>query len=413
MTDDALLLRGATILPGGTDWSPRRADLLVRAGRIAAIGSAPSGAAEIDARRLLILPAFDDGHTHSPEVLARGRAPLDRQAAWLAEAYAGGIDALDGERIGRAIHALGRELLHGGATAVTDHFRQIPQHVAAVRAAVDAWRGTGLRARLAVMLRDRALPPGTQATDIPAILDLAAACLDLGGRGVAVGLGPSAPQRCSDPLLTALGHLVLEAGSFLHLHVCETAADAAACRSLYGESAVAHLDRLGLLGPTTELAHCVHVDDDDLRRLAATDTMMIHNPAANLRLGSGIAPVARALALGVRLRLGTDGAGSNDCQSMLDAVRLACLLPRNALPEADWPVPAAVLAMATAEARIEVGATVDLLAFDLDAPAFLDARDPELVPRLALAARETDLAFVLSRGRRVGRPSNFWEGRGP
>ncbi len=413
MTDDSLLFRGAMLLPGGTDWSPRRADLLVRAGRIAAIGSAPSVGTEIDARRLLILPAFDNAHTHSPEALARGRAPLDRQAVWLKHAYVGGVDALDGARIGRAIRLLGRELLQGGTTAVTDHFRQIPQHLPAVRAAVATWRETGLRARVAVMLRDRALPPGAPATGLSDILDLATACLDLGGHGVAVGLGPSAPQRCSDPLLTGLGHLAREAGSFLHLHVCETAADAAACHSLYGESAVAHLDRLGLLGASTELAHCVHVDDDDLRRLAATGTIMIHNPAANLRLGSGVAPLARALALGVRLRLGTDGAGSNDCQSMLDAVRLACLLPRNALLESDWPAPSAALAMATADARIEVGAAADLLAFDLDAPAFLDASDVDLVPRLTLAARETDLAFVLCRGHRVERSTNLWEGRGP
>jgi guanine deaminase len=419
MTVDSLLLRGATLLPGGTDWSPRHTDLLIRAGRITAIGSEASSlssGAEIDARRLLILPAFDNAHTHSPEVLARGRAPLSRQAAWLAEAYAGGIDALDSERIGRAVRSLGQELAQGGTTAVTDHFRQIPQHRAAVLAAVEAWRETGLRARVAVMLRDRALPPGTAAYDLSTILALATECLALGGRDVAVGLGPSAPQRCSTPLLTGLGRLVREAKSFLHLHVCETAADAASCRSLYGESAITHLDRLGLLGPATELAHCVHVDDDDLRRLAATGTVMIHNPAANLRLGSGLAPIARALTLGVRLRLGTDGAGSNDCQSMLDTVRLACLLPRNTLPEAEWPMPSSVLAMATAGARIEVGAATDLLAFDLDAPAFLDATDAELVPRLALAARETDLAFVLQGGclaesRR--RPSTFMEERGP
>jgi 5-methylthioadenosine/S-adenosylhomocysteine deaminase len=265
------------------------------------------------------------------------------------------------------------------------------------------------------MLRDRALPSGTAAPDLPTVLALAAECLALGSPAVAVGIGPSAPQRCSDPLLTSLGRLAREARSFLHLHVCETAADADACRSLYGASAIAHLDKLGLLGPATELAHCVHVDDDDLRRLAATGTVMIHNPAANLRLGSGIAPIARALALGVRLRLGTDGAGSNDGQSMLDAVRLACLLPRNTLPEADWPLPSSVLAMATAGARIELGAAADLLAFDLDAPAFLDATDAELVPRLALAARETDLAFVLRSGRLVEshrRPSSFKEGRG-
>ncbi|MDB5359433.1 MAG: Cytosine/adenosine deaminase [Rhodospirillales bacterium] len=399
MSAPSLLFRQATVLVGGADWTPRRdMDLSIRGGRIVALGRdlpALASALEIPARHLLLLPAFHNGHTHSPEAMARGRAPMSRQAEWLRHAYAGGTDALDDAALQQAVGSAAIDLVRSGTARVTDHFRQIPTRSAAVRAAATAWRATGLGARIAVMLRDRDLPPGVPAPPLPALLDLAAACLT----DPSVGLGPSAPQRCTDGLLHGLGRLARDAGSFLHMHVCETAADADACRTLYGESAIAHLDRLGLLGPATELAHCVHVDEDDLRRLAATGTVMVHNPAANLRLGSGVAPVARARALGVRLRLGTDGAGSNDSQSMLDAVRLACLLPRNALPEDDWPLPADALAMATDGARLEPDAVADLLSFDLRAPAFLGATDDELLPRLVLAAREADLTHVLCRGR--------------
>ena len=396
----ALLIRDATLLPGGGDWSPRPGtDLLIEGTRIGAGQPPPPGARVVDGRHLLVLPAFRNAHTHSPEALLRGRAPSARLDAWLGAAYGDGGDAMDAAALRRAIVAGAVDTIRGGAAGVTDHLRQIPQRRDAVRAAAQAWAETGLRARVAVMLRDRAMPHGLEAPPLPALLDLAAACLADVQPGVAIGLGPSAPQRCSDALLTGLHRLARDAGSFLHLHLCETAEDAAACRALYGRSAVAHLHALGLLGPRTELAHCVHVEEEDLAILAGTGAAMIHNPLANLRLGSGTAPVARALRHGVRLHLGSDGAASNDSQSMLEAAKMALLLPRATLPEAEWPSPEQVLAMATAGARIAPGEPADLLVFDLRAPAFAGARPEELAPRLLLAAREGDIAHLLAAGR--------------
>ena len=398
-----LFLRGATLLPGGDDWSPRPGlDLHLEAGRVAALGAGlpvPPGAHVLEATHLLLLPAFRNAHTHSPEALVRGRAPLARLEHWLGAAYGDGADAMDLPTLRRAVIASAVDTVRGGAAEVTDHLRQIPQRPEAVAAASRAWAGTGLSARIAVMLRDRAMPHGLEAPSLHALLDLAAACLAGAQERVAVGLGPSAPQRCSDALLTGLHRLAREAGSFLHLHLCETAEDAAACRALYGRSAVSHLHALGLLGPGTELAHCVHVEEEDLAILAGTGAVMIHNPLANLRLGSGIAPVARALAKGVRVRLGSDGAASNDSQSMLEAAKMALLLPRAARPQSEWPRPEKVLAMATAGAMLAPGEAADLLAFDLRAPAFAGARPEELAPRLLLAAREADIVHLIAAGR--------------
>ncbi len=399
------LFRRATLLAGG-DWTARAGvDVLVRDGVIAAIGPdlpAPDDAETIAADGLLLTPAFDNAHTHSPEALARGRAPMARLDEWLSVAYQGGIDALGERGIHAAIASAAADCIRGGAVSVTDHFRQVPPRVESVRAAAAAWAASGLRARIAVLMRDGAMPDGTALPDARALLDLMRACLAESMSGVALGIGPSAPQRCSDDLLRGAAELARQAGSFVHLHVCETATDKANCLALYGISAIAHLDGIGVLGPATELAHCVHIDDDDLRRLAATGTTMVHNPVANMRLGSGVAPMARALELGVRVRLGSDGAGSNDTQSMLEATKLACFLPRASGADRSWLSPEQSLDIATGGQVLRHGAVADLLAFDLTAPGF-SALSPaslldEIAARVVMAARDHDIVHVMAGG---------------
>jgi len=396
----ALCFRNATLLPGAGDWMPRRGvDLLLRDGVIAAEGNAPD-AEVIEAKHLLLMPALVNAHTHSPEALARGRAPMARLDEWLAAQYAGGQDSLPAARIRHAILLSAAEAIRGGAVRVTDHFRQIPPSVEALRVAAEAWAEGGIRARLALMLRDLPspsasfVPPSTEAA-------LAIARDALAARPLVceIGLGPSAPQRCSDELLRGLADLARNEGAFLHLHLCETAKDAADCRARFGTDPVTHLGKLGLLGPHVDLAHCVHLLDGELDQLAATGTRMVHNPVANLRLGSGIAPVARAIARGVRLGIGSDGPGSNDTQDMLEATKLALLLPRAGRPDAEWPSAAQILDIATDGAALVPGAVADIIVFDLRGAGFTDTTAEELAPRLLMATRPRDMVHVIGAGR--------------
>lgn len=395
----SILFRNATLLPGAGDWMPRAGvDLLIRDGVIAEPAEALH-IEEIDARHLLLMPAFVNAHTHSPEALARGRAPMARLDDWLAVQYAGGQDALPAARIRHAILLCAAEAIRGGAVRVTDHFRQIPPSVEALRIAAEAWAEGGIRARLAIMLRDL---PSPSANFVPPSTEqaLAVARAALAARPMAceIGLGPSAPQRCSDTLLHGLADLAREENAFLHLHLCETAKDALDCRARFGTDPVTHLESLGLSGPHVDYAHCVHLTDAELDRMAGNGTRMVHNPMANLRLGSGIAPVARAMARGVRLGIGTDGAGSNDTQDTLEAIKLALLLPRAGRPDAEWPTPAQILDIATDGAALRPGAVADLIAFDLRAPGLADAAPEEIAPRLLMATRPRDLLHVLGAG---------------
>lgn len=206
------------------------------------------------------MPAFNQAHTHSPEMLGRGLLPMAGQTEWLTHAYADGRDALHEADIARAVRLCALETVRGGATSVTDHFRQFPANPASVRAAARAWHATGLRARLAINIRDRIGPdgkllgaPGAGGSAVTSQLLALVDGLLAEALPVPVGIGPSAPQRVTNDLLRAAAARVREGSTFMHMHICESREDADVCRALYGESAVAHLDSLGILGPGVEL----------------------------------------------------------------------------------------------------------------------------------------------------------------
>jgi len=180
----------------------------------------------------------------------------------------------------------------------------------------------------------------------------------------------------------------------------------------FGRSSVAQLDHIGLLGPRLACAHAVHVSAPDIDRLAATGTVVVHNPVSNMRLGSGIAPLPAFLAAGVAVALGTDGAASNDTQNPWEVIKLAALLPRLAIADATaWPSTATILALAScgghrvsglaaAEPRagtIADGAPADLLVFDDDPLAQLDQGTAEA--NLVFGSPAHRPRHVIARGR--------------
>src|SRR5262249_30210710 len=129
--------------------------------------------------------------------------------------------------------------------------------------------------------------------------------------------------------------------------------------------------------PTLSVAHAIWIDEDDMRRLADAGVVAVHNPLSNLRLGSGMAAVARWRAHGVGTALGTDAANTSDTQSMFEGIRLAAYLSRVRDPDPDgWLSVDDALGMATAGGgmalgfgesigRIASGARADLVVLDL------------------------------------------------
>jgi cytosine/adenosine deaminase-related metal-dependent hydrolase len=169
-----------------------------------------------------------------------------------------------------------------------------------------------------------------------------------GGR-VRLALAPTIPTQCTDEFLTGCARQAREHGVGIHTHLAESKVQAIAAMRRWGKTAVARLAELGMLGPGFVGAHGVWLTEDDIGRLGDAGAAISHNPASNLRLGSGIAAVREMLDRGVTVALGCDGSMSSDNQNLFEAMRMAGLVGNVRFPHhtARWLEKADVWRMAT------------------------------------------------------------------
>jgi 5-methylthioadenosine/S-adenosylhomocysteine deaminase len=258
--------------------------------------------------------------------------------------------------------------IHGWRGAPASRVREVADRI------LRAYEDVGMRVSYSYMLRDqnrlayeadqefvRRLPPDL-ARDVDALLtgqaipvadqiDLFRSLWEAHGRNTGertrIQLAPANLHWCSDAALAALGECSTRHGVGMHMHLDETAYQREYARRRTGGTAAEHLDRLGLLGPRLTLGHGVWLTAADIERIAGRGVMVCTNPSSNLRLRSGIAPVNRFLAAGVRVGLGLDEAGINDDRDMLQEMRLALRLHRVPGMDDDVPTSAQVFRMAT------------------------------------------------------------------
>ena len=409
-----------------------------RGGEILAVGP-DAGAGEdrfdrvIEGRGRLLAPGFVNAHTHSPANLIQGTGDRLSHPAfmWMNQAYTA-------HRTPREVYVSAMlgciQMLSSGTTAVLDHFPGQACTIEDVDAAMEAYRDSGMRAVLGLRFYDAAfadiLPedgaiPREVAAEIGALDPLKPVPLDevraltveavqrwhgFDGR-LAVFPAPSNPERCSDAALVMCGELAERYDLGIHTHLLESRVQAEIAQEKYGCTMVEHLARLGLLDRRLSLAHSIWLDDDDIGRLADGGSVVVHNPESNLKIGAGTAPIPEMMARGVKIALGTDGAGTNDNLIMHEALRLAAILHRPALPERGrWPGAKDVLRMATEGGAaaiqrsgtigsIEIGKRADLVLYRLDAPWWVPVNDP--TSQLVFAENGSSVETVLVDGRVV------------
>src|SRR5262245_53437221 len=321
----------------------------------------------IGADQRIAMPGMVNAHCHSPANLVRGRMPSKPLEIWRAYYRASLRDMRDEDFYASAL--LGSiESLKNATTTVLDHFfgNQACRFMGAV-ASIQATRDLGLSQVISLTLSDKnyeeTLPLGetpsylteeikrmsaSEAKATEAWLDDCEEFIDTfhaPDKLTTCCPGPSAVQRCSDDLLQGAANIANKRKLPLHIHLAETKAQAVMGRQLYGTSLLQHLASLGILGPNLSLAHSIWIEPADIEFFARSGATPVHNPASNLRLGSGLAPVRDYLSAGVHIALGTDGAASNDGQNMFDALRLAALIHNQAGTDFDhWVRPSQALA---------------------------------------------------------------------
>jgi cytosine/adenosine deaminase-related metal-dependent hydrolase len=228
--------------------------------------------------------------------------------------------------------------------------------------------------------------------------------------------GPGGPQWLTDKSFTAMAEAARGQGVGFHFHCLETRAQQAALQRIYPEGVMAHLDGLGVLGPQTSLAHCVFLTADDIELAARRGVTLVRNPGSNLRLHNGSAPLAKFLAYGARVAIGTDNRALEEGEDLLKEVRLAQALARSA-EWGDPPAPNArqLFSMATANGAhaagfgtevgvLEARRKADLIALSLHhiRGTYLDA-GVSLVDAVIGRAEGRDVRMTMVDGRIVYR----------
>ncbi len=207
---------------------------------------------------------------------------------------------------------------------------------------------------------------------------------------VQVTMAPSNVHRCSDELLTAIKELAGRYGTGIHIHLQETVYQKLYGHTAYGKTPLQHLHEIGFLGPEVTCGHSVWATEEDLRLMAATGTNICHNASSNLRLQSGIAPMGRILAAGIKVAIGSDEAGLNDDKDLFQEMRLVLKLHRVPGIDLEPPTSCQVLEMATANGAytswfgdrigtLEPGKRADMALVDMR-----NIEEPYLDPRVSV-----------------------------
>jgi cytosine/adenosine deaminase-related metal-dependent hydrolase len=377
----------------------------------------------LDARGTIVTPGLVNAHTHSGQSVQRGAAPNLPLELWIG-CVLYGDGPLPAEDVYTAAAFQALELLRTGCTTALDHaFLDVGDLGVQAEAIVQAYTDVGMRAAVAPVVQDLdylatvatgfvaepdAPEPITSPRDAASILGALDDYLATWtGRHELITpmLGPAAPQRCTDELLAGIAQLLRRHGARMHTHLLESKPQVLATRNRFGRSIVAELDELGLLGAHASFAHCNWLDAEDYGRLAASGSVVVHNPITAIRCGSGLLPLQELLDDGPAIALGADGSGASDGQNMFEAMKLASLLHTLYGDHRRWPQPERIwrtglrggaAALGQPLGTISVGAAADLVLLRVDRHA-VDDKD-YLVRSLVLSETGDSVDTVVVNG---------------
>ncbi len=381
--------------------------IAIRDGEIVAVGHAAElegceAAETIDAAGMLAMPGLVNAHTHLGDSLFRSLVEELPLEAWLERLWISERAFVSRESVELGARLSLAEMIRSGTTCALDMF-WFPE------AAADAALGAGFRLLTGPIFFDFDGPDGVPVEDRVAVGErwleryaeepLITPCVQ-----------PHNALTVSPDGFRAARALADRAGALFHTHCSETATEVRQTMERFGRTPVAHLDDLGILDGHTVLAHCVHLADDDFARLRRTGAAVLHNPLSNLKLGSGIAPVARLMEEGIPVALGTDGPVSSNDLDMWTAMRFAGLLQRGVHMDPILTPAHDIVRMATTEGaealglgdrvgRLAEGYRADLILIDLDRPHLTPMYD--VYGHLVYTVGRDDVRSVMIDGRWV------------
>ncbi len=379
----------------------------VKGERIVAVGPAPelraryTPARAIDTSGRIVMPGLVNTHSHVPMTLLRGVADDVELMVWLTK-YIWPAEAahVTPEFVTWGTRLAAWEMIRTGTTTFSDMYFYEDQ-------VAEAAKQAGLRGFCAATVMDHPVPGLKDAEEG---LRVAEAFLKKwsGDPLIVPALGPHAAYTVGPETLLRVKALADRYQAPMMIHAAESPSEMTLVREKYGTTTVAHLDKIGFLGPNLTLAHAIWLTDDEIATIAARGVGTAHCPSSNTKLASGVSPVPKLRKAGVRAGLGTDGPSSNNDLNMFEEIDLALKLHKitsgdPAVLSARDGVEMATIGGARALhlereiGSLEPGKRADLIVLASDAPWAQPRYD--VYAQLAYAIKGSDVATTIVNGR--------------
>ena len=420
---ETLLLKHATVLV--TMDADRReirdGGMFIRDGWIEQVGPTadlPDTAGDIiDMSGHIVIPGLINTHHHLYQTLTRalGGTQDAELFSWLQTLYPVWARITpDDVRVSATVGLA--ELALSGCTTTSDHLYLFPngsriddEIIAAKEVGV---RFHAARGSMSLGESDGGLPPDSVVEDEDAILSDTRRVIETyhdptPGSMLRIVVAPCSPFSVTTNGMRASAELARSYGVSLHTHLAETVDEEEFCTERFGLPPLAYAESVDWVGPDVWFAHGVHIDAAGIALMADSGTGVAHCPSSNMRLGSGIAPVAAYLDAGVRVGLGVDGSASNDGNDLVGEARLAMLLAR--VLHGDQPLlgvrtalEVATLGSASVLGRDDIGSlaagkAADFAAFDLGRIEYAGAQQDPVAALLLCAPTRAAHTYVHGR----------------
>ena len=348
----------------------------------------------------VLIPGIVNTHTHLSMTLLRGLAddlPLD---TWLND-YIWPFEAnLTGEYCYAGALLACVEMIKSGTTTFNDMYFFM-DHVAK---AVDK---TGLRGMLCHGMIDLGDEEKRKA-ELKETMRIIKKCHDTAEGRIKVAFGPHAPYTCSEELLKEVKEKSDKMDLKIHIHVSETEFEVQQVTEAHGSMPFEYLNEIGFLSDDVIAAHAVWLSNKEIDIIKDNGVSIVHNPASNMKLASGISPVSKLVDAGVNVSLGTDGAASNNNLDMIEEMKIAALLQKvNKMDSTALPAEkvfematiggARALGLQDEIGAIEVGKKADLVLLDMKKPHLTPFRHP--MSHIVYAANGGDVDTVICNGK--------------
>lgn len=390
------------------------AAVAVEEGRILSVGHADLLAILFPEHRLVelghavIMPGLINAHTHISMSLLRGYSDDKALMDWLTQDIFPAEAKLTPELVELGAQFSLAEMIRTGTTAFYDMY----MHQRSVFRAADK---LGLRAVMGESVTQ--FFPSLTCRNAEAYFELVRAQAEewKGHPRIRQAILPHAPYTTSPELLTKCRAMADETGSLFGMHLAETDSETQTCLQNFGKRPVPYCESLGLLQPDTTFFHMVHADEKDMELLAEGRCTVVHNPASNMKLASGVAPISAMQRYRIPVALGTDGPASNNAQNMVREMYVASLLQKvQQLDSTACPAQMA-LDMATRGGSdalhepligtLEPGMKADFIALDLSTPNMQPIHN--IVSNIVYAATGLENKLTVVDGQELYREGKF------